>query len=109
MANEKTFSEKHAAAMVCHRREYREGADRCSRGEAFAALADYADELAAKVAELEEEEEEEEEEPEFSTIAQCQAWRRGERPRTYTADELDGMREDAWDERHGLPGGIAAR
>ena len=55
--NEKTFLEKHAAAMVCHRQEYREGADRCSRGEAFAALADYADELAAMVAELEEEEE----------------------------------------------------
>jgi len=41
----------------------------------------------------------EEEEPEFSTIAQCQAWRRGERPRTYTADEIDAMREDAWDAR----------
>lgn len=92
--NEKTFLEKHAAAMVCHRQEYREGADRCSRGEAFAALADYADELAAMVAELEEEEE-----PEFSTIAQCQAWRRGERPRTYTADEIDALREDAWDAR----------
>jgi hypothetical protein len=34
---------------------------------------------------------------------------RGERPRTYTADEIDAMREGAWDERHGLPGGIAAR
>ncbi len=41
----------------------------------------------------------EEEEPEFSTIAQCQAWRRGERPRTYTADEADALREDAWDAR----------
>ncbi len=49
---------------------------------------------AAMVAELEEEEE-----PEFSTIAQCQAWRRGERPRTYTAGEIDAMREDAWDAR----------
>ena len=89
--NEKTFLEKHAAAMVCHRKEH------CSwdaAEEAFDALADYADELAARVAELEEEEE-----PEFSTIAQCQAWRRGERPRTYTADEIDAMREDAWDAR----------
>jgi hypothetical protein len=24
---------------------------------------------------------------------------RGERPRTYTADEIDAMREDAWDAR----------
>ena len=41
----------------------------------------------------------EEDEPEFSTIAQCQAWHRGERPRTYTADEIDALREDAWDAR----------
>ena len=90
----KTFLEKHAAAMVCHRQEHERGDFTRIAGEAFDALADYADELAAKVAELEEEEE-----PEFSTIAQCQAWRRGERPRTYTADEIDAMREDAWDAR----------
>ena len=41
----------------------------------------------------------EEEEPEFSTIAQCQAWRRGERPRAYTADEIEALSEDAWDAR----------
>jgi hypothetical protein len=46
-----TFPAEHAAAMVSHRREYREGADRCSRGEAFAALADYADDLAAMISE----------------------------------------------------------
>lgn len=96
MANEKTFLEKHAAAMVCHRQEHGDSSTfEDTRADAFDALADYADELAEMVAELEEGEEE----PEFSTIAQCQAWRRGERPRTYTADEIDALHEDAWDAR----------
>ena len=42
----KTFLEKHAAAMVCHRQEYEKGSANGIAGEAFDALADYADELA---------------------------------------------------------------
>ncbi len=52
MASEKTFLEGHAAAMVCHRREF-ETNDQIEQADAFDALADYADELAEKVAELE--------------------------------------------------------
>jgi hypothetical protein len=49
---EKTFLEGHAAAMVCHRREH--SSDQTFHAdESFDALADYADELAAKVAEYE--------------------------------------------------------
>ena len=51
----KTTLEKHAAAMACHRREFHERRWAVeSTAEAFDALADYADELAARVAELEE-------------------------------------------------------
>ena len=38
---------------------------------------------------------EEEVEPEFTTIAQVQAWERGERPRVYAPGELDALGEDA--------------
>ena len=52
---EKTTLEKHAAAMVCHRLEFNERpVARTEHEDAFDALADYADELAARVAELEE-------------------------------------------------------
>lgn len=47
----KTFLEKHAAAMVCHRQEFADSNE--WPGPAFDALADYADDLAAKVAEAE--------------------------------------------------------
>ena len=49
----KTFLEKHAAAMVCHRQEFTRDHYQYAHA-AFDALADYADELAARVAELEE-------------------------------------------------------
>ena len=75
----KTFLEKHAAAMVCHRQEFTRDNSEMGHLDDFNALADYADELAAKVDEAE------------KTLAKA-----------IVSSAID-------EHLYGLPGGIAAR